>query len=48
MTLTKGYGIMSHSFKEYRPMSSLNVGERKLGVLVSMEMELQLLTQSEI
>lgn len=28
---------MSHSFKEYRPMSSLNVGERKLGVLVSME-----------
>ena len=37
MTLTKGYGIMSHSFKEYRPMSSLNVGERKLGVLVSME-----------
>ena len=37
MTLTRGYGIMSHSFKEYRPMSSLNVGERKLGVLVSME-----------
>ena len=37
MTLTKGYGIMSHTFKEYRPMSALNVGERKLGVLVSME-----------
>ncbi len=37
MTLTKGYGIMSHSFKEYRPITSLNVGERKLGVLVSME-----------
>ena len=37
MTLTKGYGIMSHSFKEYRPMASVDVGERKLGVLVSIE-----------
>ena len=37
MTLTRGYGIMSHTFKEYRPMTSLNVGERKLGVLVSVE-----------
>ena len=37
MTLTRGYGIMSHTFKEYRPMTNLNVGERKLGVLVSME-----------
>lgn len=37
MTLTKGYGIMSHSFKEYRAMTNVNVGERKLGVLVSME-----------
>ena len=37
MTLTKGYGILNHTFKEYRPMTGLNVGERKLGVLVSME-----------
>ncbi len=37
MTLTKGFGIMSHTFKEYRESSNLNVGERKLGVLVSME-----------
>ena len=37
MTLTRGYGIMSHTSKEYRPMTGLNVGERKLGVLVSME-----------
>ncbi len=37
MTLTKGYGIMSHTFKEYRPMASVDVGERKLGVLVSIE-----------
>ncbi len=35
MTLTKGYGIINHTFKEYRPMESLNIGERKLGVLVS-------------
>lgn len=37
MTLTKGYGIMNHTFKEYRPMTNVSVGERKLGVLVSME-----------
>ena len=37
MTLTKGYGIMNHAYKEYRKMASGNVGERKLGVMVSME-----------
>ena len=37
MTLTKGYGIMNHTFIEYRPMAGNLVGERKLGVLVSME-----------
>ena len=37
MTLTKGYGIMNHSFKEYLPYESVEIGERKLGVLVSME-----------
>ena len=37
MTMTKGYGMMSHTFKEYRKMASAKVGERKLGVLVSME-----------
>jgi GTP-binding protein len=37
MTMTKGYGIINHTFKEYRPMHALNLGERKLGVLVSME-----------
>ena len=36
MTLTKGYGILSHSFLEYRPMEVVNVGERLSGVLVSM------------
>ena len=37
MTMTKGYGMINHTFKDYRKMSSKAVGERKLGVLVSME-----------
>ena len=37
MTKTSGYGIINHTFKDYEPVESLNVGERKLGVLVSME-----------
>lgn len=37
MTLTKGYGIMNHTFKEYGPVTTVNLGERKLGVLVSSE-----------
>jgi GTP-binding protein len=37
MTMTKGYGIINHTFKEYRKIESIEVGERKLGVLVSME-----------
>ena len=37
MTLTKGYGIMNHTYKEYRKMASTHVGKRKNGVLVSME-----------
>lgn len=37
MTMTKGYGIMNHSYKEYRKMAGATVGQRKLGVLVSME-----------
>jgi len=35
LTLTKGYGIINHTFKEYRPIYSHTVGERNLGVLVS-------------
>jgi len=35
MTMTKGYGIINHTFKEYRPYENIVVGERKLGVLVS-------------
>ena len=37
MTLTKGYGIINHTFKEYAPMTTTEVGKRKNGVLVSME-----------
>ena len=36
MTATKGYGMLSHYFLEYRPMENVNVGQRSLGVLVSM------------
>ena len=35
LTLTKGYGIINHVYKEYRPMSVQSFGERPLGVLVS-------------
>lgn len=37
LILTKGYGIINHTFKEYGPVNPNPVGERKLGVLVSME-----------
>ncbi len=37
MTMTKGYGIINHTFKEYLPVEDIAIGERKLGVLVSME-----------
>ncbi len=37
MTLTKGYGILSHTYKEYRPLTSLALGERPIGVLVATE-----------
>ena len=37
MTMTKGYGIINHTFKEYAPIENVNIGERKLGVLFSME-----------
>lgn len=37
MTMTKGYGILNHIFSEYKPIENISIGERKLGVLVSME-----------
>lgn len=36
MTITKGYGILSHYFLDYRKMEQIDLGARKLGVLVSL------------
>lgn len=35
LTLTRGYGILAHSYKEYRPISNKKVPERALGVLIA-------------
>lgn len=37
LTMTKGYGIINHSYLEYRPMEGDAVGERQLGVLASID-----------
>ena len=37
LTMTKGYGIISHSFIDYRPMEGETVGKRNLGVLISID-----------
>jgi GTP-binding protein len=37
LTLTRGYGIINHSFDSYQPMAPGQVGGRRQGVLVSME-----------
>ncbi len=37
LTLTKGYGIIAHTFKEYRPVAQSKIGERAIGVLVATE-----------
>ncbi len=37
LTMTRGYGIINHTFLDYRPLDGGTVGERPLGVLVSIE-----------
>jgi len=37
MTMTKGYGIISHTYKEYRKRGTAKLGERTIGVLVATE-----------
>ena len=37
LTLTKGYGILNHTFLEYRPKEKGDLGARKNGALISME-----------
>ncbi|MGX7091932.1 translational GTPase TypA [Hutsoniella sourekii] len=37
MSLTRGYGIMNHSFDEYRPVVDASIGRRRHGALVSID-----------
>ncbi|RAK23214.1 GTP-binding protein [Anoxybacillus vitaminiphilus] len=37
MSLTRGYGILNHSFDSYQPMQPGQIGGRRQGVLISME-----------
>lgn len=37
MSITRGYGILNHSFDSYQPMQNGQVGGRRQGVLISME-----------
>lgn len=37
MVLTSGYGILNHTFKEFRPVIPAAIGKRNLGVLVATE-----------
>jgi len=37
LTLTRGYGILNHSFDSYQPKINADVGGRRAGVLVSSE-----------
>ncbi|MGM9971442.1 MAG: translational GTPase TypA [Anaeroplasmataceae bacterium] len=36
MTATRGYGMISHTFLDYRPLENVNVGKRLIGAMVSM------------
>lgn len=37
MSLTRGYGIMNHTFDEYRPVVKAEIGQRRNGTLVSID-----------
>ncbi|PIC81510.1 translational GTPase TypA [Sporosarcina sp. P18a] len=37
LTLTRGYGILNHTFDSYKPVTTGKIGGRRHGVLVSME-----------
>ncbi|QKY71178.1 translational GTPase TypA [Lentibacillus sp. CBA3610] len=37
MSLTRGYGMLNHTFDSYEPVAKGQVGERREGVLVAME-----------
>ena len=48
LTMTKGYGIISHSFIDYRPMEGETVGKRNLGVLFQLIVDKQQLIHLEV
>lgn len=37
MSMSRGYGIMNHTFDEYRPMINASIGRRRNGTLVSID-----------
>lgn len=37
MSMTRGYGIMNHTYDEYRPMINASIGRRRNGTLVSID-----------
>lgn len=37
LTITRGYGIMNHTFDDYLPVVNANVGSRRNGALVALE-----------
>lgn len=37
MSLTRGYGILNHSFDEYKPYINAEIGQRRNGTLVSID-----------
>lgn len=37
MSMTRGYGILNHTFEEYRPLLKGRIGGRRNGVLVSLD-----------
>ena len=37
MSLTRGYGILNHSFDEYKPFINAEIGQRRNGTLVSID-----------
>ena len=37
MSLTRGYGIMNHTFDEYHPLIHAEIGQRRNGTLVSID-----------
>ena len=37
LSMTRGYGIMNHSFDDYQPVIDTNIGNRRNGALVALE-----------